>query len=212
LPTQRITRLQNLALIVVSLLSSTDAHLSSLAEEIPLDIAEGSIEQRLRRWLSNPHIDAKAWFAPFVQAALQVYRPEVVYVVMDTTQYGPACRALVVGLAYAGQVMPLGWRVVKGKKGHTDHELQNELLSEIRPYLPAGRPVVLVADSEFSAVDLLRPITEWGWQPAAATAGSTSSGSKARPSSIVSASPWCPCRKCRYPSVRRRSGAVSTGR
>jgi hypothetical protein len=164
LPMERITRLRNLALMVVSLLSSTDCHLSSLAEVIPLEAADLSIEQRLRRWLKNPRINVQAWFAPFVQAALQVYQPGVVYVIMDTTQYGPACRALVVGVAYAGQVLPLGWRVVKGKKGHTAPQLQNDLLTEIRPYLPIGRPMVLVADSEFCAVELLKPITEWGWQ------------------------------------------------
>src|SRR5918911_4815513 len=138
LPTERITRLRNLALLVVSLLSSTDCHLSSLAEVIPLEAAELSIEQRLRRWLKNKHIRVKDWYAPFIRAALQVYHPQVVYVVMDTTQYGPACRALVVGMAYAGQVIPLGWRVVKGKQGHTDADLQNELLAEIRAYLPVG--------------------------------------------------------------------------
>jgi hypothetical protein len=68
-----------------------------------------------------------------------------------------------VGLAYAGQVIPLGWRVVKGKKGHTDPELQTALLTEIRALLPTGQ-VVLVADSEFCAVELLRPLQDWGWQ------------------------------------------------
>ena len=163
LPKERITRIRNLGLIVVSLLSSTDCHLSSLAEVMALEAADQSLEQRIRRWLSNQHIDAQTWFKPFVEAALQVYQPARVYVVLDTTQYGPA-RALVVGIAYAGQVLPLGFRVVKGKKGHTDPELQNELLAEIRPYLPAGRPVVLVADSEFSAVELLQPVTQWGWK------------------------------------------------
>lgn len=164
LPQERSTRVRNLVLMVVALLMSTDCHLSSLAEVIPLQATELSIEQRLRRWLKNQHIDVRAWFAPFVRAALEVYPPGIVYVILDTTQYGPSCRALLVGIAYASQVLPLGWRVVKGKKGHTDPNLQNELLAEIRPYLPAGRPVVLVADSEFCAVEVLKVVTEWGWR------------------------------------------------
>jgi hypothetical protein len=173
LPEARITQLRNLAFLVVSFLSSTDCHLSSLAEEIPLGAAELSIEQRLRRWLKNKRINVKEWFEPFVKAALQVYRPDVVYVVMDSTQFGPACRALVVGIAYAGQVLPLGWRVVKGKKGHTDAKLQEELLIEIKPYLPAGRPVVLLADSEFSGVEWLKTITAWEWRYIVHVKGST---------------------------------------
>jgi hypothetical protein len=53
-----------------------------------------------------------------VRRALQVYALPVSYVVMDSTRCGPSCRAILVGLAYGGQVLPLGWRVVSGKKGH----------------------------------------------------------------------------------------------
>lgn len=173
LPQERITRLRKMALLVVGLLSSTDGHLLSLAEVMPLPAADLSLEQRVRRWKANEHIDVRVWFEPFVRAALALYQPEVVYVVMDTTQFGPSCRALVVGLAYGGQVIPIGWRVVKGAKGHTGVELQHQLLSDIRPYLPAGKPVVLVADTEFSAVELLKPITAWGWRYILRVKGST---------------------------------------
>jgi hypothetical protein len=134
-----------------------------LAEVLPLAATELSIEQRLRSWLKNSAIEVRVWYEPFVRTALHLYYPQVVYVVMDSTQFGPSCRAVVVGLAYAGQVLPLGWRVVKGKKGHSEPALQNELLDEIRAYLPPG-PVVLVADSEFCAVELLKPLTDWGWR------------------------------------------------
>jgi hypothetical protein len=162
LPQVRITQLRNLSLMVIGLLQSTDVHLSSLAEVIPLDITDLSIEQRVRRWLKNSRIDVQSWYKPFVLAGLQLYGGPEVYVVLDTSQFGPSCRALVVGLAYGGQVMPLGWRVVKGKKGHTDPQLQNELLAHIQKYLPPGR-VTLLADSEFSSVDLLDPIQQQQW-------------------------------------------------
>ena len=162
LPQVRISQLRNLSLIVIGLLQSTDAHLSSLAEVIPLDITDLSIEQRVRRWLKNSQIDVESWYEPFVLTGLHLFRWREVYVVLDTSQFGPSCRALVVGVAYGGQVMPLGWRVVKGKKGHTDPQLQNELLAQIRNYLPPGR-VTLVADSEFSSVDLLDPISQGHW-------------------------------------------------
>jgi hypothetical protein len=163
LPQERITRLRNLALLVLAVVTSTDSHLSSLAEAIGLAASDLSLEQRIRRWLKNEQVDVRRWYEPFVRTALQLYYPHVIYLVMDSTQYGPACRALVVGIAYGGQVLPLGWRVVKGKKGHTDPDLQNALLDEIRPYLPPGQ-VVLVADSEFCAVELLAPLTSWQWK------------------------------------------------
>ena len=163
LPQMALSRIVNLGWVVLALLGSTDSHLSSLAEAIPLAATELSLEQRLRRWLKNAAIDVRQWYEPFIQAALQAYGGPVVYVVMDSTAYGAGCRALVVGLAYAGQVLPLGWRVVKGQKGHTDSSLQNDLLSQIRPWLPRGQ-VVLVADSEFCSVDLLTPLRDWGWQ------------------------------------------------
>jgi hypothetical protein len=163
LPAMLQSRLVNLGWLVLSLLAGTDSHLSSLAEVIPLAATDLSLEQRLRRWLKNGAIDVRACYAPFVKASLQSFNAATVYVVLDSTQYGAGCRALVVGLAYAGQVLPLGWRVIKGRKGHTDPDLQNELLKEIRPYLPPGQ-VVLVADSEFCAVELLTALQDWGWQ------------------------------------------------
>lgn len=162
LPEERITRVRNLVWLMLSLLHSTDGHLSSLAEVIALEATELSVEQRIRRWLKNSKIDVHQWYEPFVRSTLRTYAPGVIYVVMDTTQYGPSCRAVVAGVAYAGQVLPLGWRVVKGKKGHTCPQRQQELLQEIRAYLPPG-PVVLVADSEFAAVDLLNALTDWRW-------------------------------------------------
>lgn len=162
LPEERITRVRNLVWLMLSLLYSTDGHLSSLAEVIVLEATDLSIEQRIRRWLKNSKVDVRQWYEPFVRSTMCTYAPSVIYVVMDTTQYGPSCRAVVAGVAYAGQVLPLGWRVVKGKKGHTSPQLQQDLLLEIRAYLPPGQ-VVLVADSEFCAIGLLDAITNWGW-------------------------------------------------
>lgn len=162
LPHECMSRLLNLGLIVFALIRSTDSHLSSLAEEIPLLASDLSIEQRLRRWLKNQAIEVRVWYEPFIQAAMQLYDSKIHYLVMDSTQYGPSCRALMVGLAYGGQVIPFGWRVVKGKKGHTDASLQRELLQEAAAYLPPGK-VVLVADSEFCAVELLSTLHDKGW-------------------------------------------------
>lgn len=162
LPDAYLSRLVNLGLLVMALLSSQDSHLSSLAEVIPSAATDLSIEQRLRRWLKNPAIDVRTWYAPFLRAALQQYESKMHYVVMDSTQYGPSCRALVVGLAYNGQVIPLAWQVIKGKKGHSDPALQYELLQAAAAYLPPGR-IVLVADSEFCAVELLRKLVAAGW-------------------------------------------------
>ncbi len=130
-----LTRIVNLSLVVIGLLNSQDSHLSSLAEVIPSAATDLSIEQRVRRWLKNRAIDVRIWYEPFVKAALQLYAIPLHYLVMDSRPYGPSCRALVVGLADNGQVIPLGWRIIKGKKGHTDPALQNELLQEVAAYL-----------------------------------------------------------------------------
>ena len=163
LPKARLSQIRNLSLLVIGLLQSTDCHLSSLAEVIPLAVADLSIEKRMHRWLKNQAINVQDWYGPFVQAAIVHYAPKTIYVVMDTTKFGSSCQALVAGLAYGGgQVIPLGWRVHEGKKGHTKAAVQEELLAEISAYLPAGQ-VVLIADSEFCAVSLLNAITNWGW-------------------------------------------------
>ena len=163
LPEECLSRLVNLAYIVMAMIGSTDVHLSSLAEMIGLEATDLSIEQRIRRWLKIQAIDVARWYEPFVRSALQLYGSSVHYVVVDSTQYGPSCRAIVIGLAYAGQVIPLGWEVVKGKKGHTPAQLQAKLLEEISKFLPPGQ-IVLVGDSEFCSVQLLQTIARWNWR------------------------------------------------
>lgn len=60
LPGECLSRLVNLGLLVMALLSSQDSHLSSLAEAMPLAATDLSLEQRLGRWLKNPAIDVWA--------------------------------------------------------------------------------------------------------------------------------------------------------
>lgn len=180
LPWARLSQVYNLALLVVSLLQSSDSHLSSLAEGMALEASDQSLEQRIRRGLSNPQVAVRRWYAPFVQRALANYQAEVVYVILDSTAYGSSSRALVAGLAYGAQVLPLGWRILAGKKGHSDPALQLALLDEIRAYLPAQAQVELLADSEFSAVDLLAPLSTWGWQYIVRVRGTSTCNQPAR--------------------------------
>ena len=111
------------------------ASAKKVAEELEIPTCEADY----RSLLKNGAIDVRAWYEPFVKASLQSFCTATVYVVLDSTQYGAGCRALVVGIAYAGQVLPVGWRVIKGRKGHTDPDTQNALLSEIRALLPPGQ-------------------------------------------------------------------------
>src|SRR3972149_3929980 len=69
-----------------------------------------------------------------------------------------------VAIAYRRRALPLAWCWVKGKKGHSGPSKQLALLSYVRGLLPPHTPVLLVGDSEFGSVGVLRQLEAWHWR------------------------------------------------
>ena len=67
-------------------------------------------------------------------------------------------------VAFGHRAIPLTWRVLPF--GGTSAALQVALLKEVQPYLPAGKLVLFLGDSEFRAIGLQNYCRQqqWGWQ------------------------------------------------
>jgi hypothetical protein len=61
LPTERVTRQRNMALLISGLFFSMAIHLSHIVSEWPLPGKEVSLVNRLRRFLNNPRLDVRTW-------------------------------------------------------------------------------------------------------------------------------------------------------
>jgi hypothetical protein len=80
--------------------------------------------------------------------------------VIDGSQVGRGCVALVVGLVYAGRTLPLGWLVREGAKGHFSQTDHLALLAQIKPLIPKEAQVIFLGDGEFDGT-LLQSELDW---------------------------------------------------
>lgn len=165
-PQERITRLRNLAWLVVGIYTSRSVHLSKVAGEIPGKATLLSQTQRLRRWLGNSAVRVREWYRPIAQGLLQTVSQQVgeVRLIADGSKIGFGHQLLMVAVAYRKRAIPIAWTWVKGAKGHSSSYKQQALLAYVRELVPPDTPVLLVGDSEFGSVEVMQLLDSWSWQ------------------------------------------------
>jgi hypothetical protein len=164
-PTERITRVRISSWMMVGIFASRAVHLRKIANHIPGAAKTQSKIRRLRRFLSNPAVQVREWYAPQARALLAAAaaaRGEI-RLIVDGTKVGFGHQLLMVAVAYRRRALPIAWTWIKGARGHSTSYKQEALLAYVRTLLPDNAHVLLVGDSEFGAVPLLRQMTAWGW-------------------------------------------------
>ena len=163
LPGERVTRLRNMALLMTGLYASMNIHLSKITSEWPMGGRLVSLTNRLRRWLSNQAIVVSDWYEPLARELVGRLGQTRLRLVMDISKVGGNTRMLMIGLAYRKRVLPLGWRILQGRKGHAAEHVQLDLLNEVSRLLPEGVRVWLMADAGFQSVKVMRWVCKQGW-------------------------------------------------
>lgn len=163
LPEERKTRRRNMALLVIGLFLSEAIHLSQIASTWPLPGKEPSLVNRLRRFLDNPRVAVKSWYRPIAEQLLSAFAGKQLRLVVDCTKVGFNHRLLVIGLAYRKRTLPLVWSVHEGSKGHIKTSEQIALFQEVRTLIPSSAEVLVLGDSAFQHVPLLRWLQRRGW-------------------------------------------------
>jgi len=165
-PGERVTRLRNLAWLLVGICRSRSVHLSKVALKIPGDANTLSITRRLSRFLDNPAIRVREWYEPIARNVLQAMADTVgeVRLIADGTKVGFGHQLLMVSVAFRRRAIPIAWTWVRKSRGHSSAAKQLALLAYVRRLIPAKTPVLLVGDSEFGAVDVIRQVEAWHWR------------------------------------------------
>lgn len=158
-------RLRTIAWLMVGMMMSQSVHLSHIARKIPSMSQQTSIVKRLSRLLQNGALRVREWYSPVATALLRdvVASGQEVRLIIDGTKIGGGHRLLMVALAYRRRSLPIAWTWVKGSRGHSLAMTQCALFAYIRTLLPAGVRVLVVGDSEFGAVELMRHFKQWQW-------------------------------------------------
>lgn len=165
LPTERITRLRNLSLLMMGLFLARKVHLSHIVRKWPLQARLPSLTNRLNRFLNNPRLDPIRFYRPI--ARLLIERLEAanapLRLIFDVTKLGFSHRLLTVSLAYRRRALPLAWSVHRGRKGHVKASAQKVLLERIRPLISSETEVLVLGDSAFGQVELMRYLQGQHW-------------------------------------------------
>jgi len=165
-PEERVTRLRNLTWLLVGIYRSKAVHLSKVALKIPGDANSLSITRRLSRFLDNPAIRVREWYEPIARDMLQAMANTVgeIRLIADGTKVGFGHQLLMVAVAFRRRAIPIAWTWVRKSRGHSSAAKQLALLAYVRRLLPAKTPILLVGDSEFGAVAVMRQLETWRWR------------------------------------------------
>jgi hypothetical protein len=164
-PLERITRLRNLVWLIVGIWASKSVHLSKIAGHIPGPATQLSLTRRLERFLDNAAVRVREWYKPIAQSFLQSMAATVgeIRLIADGTKIGFHHQLLIVAVAYRRRAIPIVWTWIPSNRGHSSAHKQLALLAYVRGLLPGGVPVLLVGDSEFGAVEVMRQLEAWKW-------------------------------------------------
>lgn len=165
-PNERVTRTRTFAWLMVGIYRSRSVHLSQIASKIPGRAVLVSAVRRLSRWLDNPAVRVREWYHPLAHNLLQAMANSTgeVRLIADASRVGFGHQLLMLSLAFRRRAIPLVWTWIKAPKGHSSASKQLALLAYVHSLVPAGKPVLLVGDSEFGAMVVLAQLDAWEWQ------------------------------------------------
>ncbi len=172
-PTGNLARhLKTLAALVCGIVGSKKTHLPAIASKAPDGKKRESRAKRFARFLQNKSVTPEAFFMPYAQALMKSLPPGPLVLVMDGSQVGRGCMALMVSVLFQQdsqngtklkRALPLCWQVIRAPKGHFSQEAHRELLAQAKSLVPAGRQVIFLGDGEFDGCNLLADIVAAGW-------------------------------------------------
>lgn len=157
--------MRNLAWTMAGVFLSQSVHLSKIASKIPGEAVQVSLVQRLHRFLDNPSVHVRSWYAPLARELLEKMAHSVgeIRLILDATKCGFHYQWLTVSLAFRRRAIPIAWTWLRGSRGHSSATTQLALLAHVKGLLPAGMPVLLVGDTEFEDADLQKQCQAWQW-------------------------------------------------
>jgi hypothetical protein len=166
LPDASGPRIRNQALITLALAYSSNCHLATLANLLPVPGQRENLIQRIRRWLDNPAVTQQRFYMPLVRHLFAEWSGAEVGLVMDRTDIEDQRSILMLALAFRHRALPLAWEVLPF--GGTSAETQISLLKQVQPWLPDVQQIriTLYGDCEFRAVEVQQycQAQQWHWQ------------------------------------------------
>jgi hypothetical protein len=164
-PDLRRTLVRNMAWCLCGMYLSRSVQLQQIAMRIPSGAKLVSVTRRLSRFLWRGPLHVRPLYAPLAQAWLTAAAKSVgeIRLIVDGTQVSAHHQLVMVALAFRRRAIPIAWSWIPHQRGFSSASHQRALLGYVRSLLPPDIPVLLVGDSEFGSVELLRQLERWHW-------------------------------------------------
>jgi hypothetical protein len=164
IPDECDSRLTNLVWLMVGIYGSRSVQLNLLVRKLPIRVKKLSLVTRMGRWLANPKVRVRDWYAPFAQTLLaQAGSGGQVHLIIDKSRVSGHYQLMMVAVAYRRRALPIAWTWVRGTRGASRVRHQVALLKRVQGLLPTGVRVSLVGDTEFGNPLLIEYVEHWGW-------------------------------------------------
>ena len=166
LPGLRKTILKKLPFAVAALMESRSPNTMEISGVLPLESENiDTREQWLRRLLKNRLLISSEILAPFGRRVLSeaAAAGQTILLSMDQTDIEDRFAILMVSVRVGDRSLPLVWQVEAGA-ANIGFEGQRQLLEKVKDWLPAGVPVMLLADRFYPSGGLLEWLKAAGWQ------------------------------------------------
>lgn len=161
-----------LASMICGIVGSKRTNYPSIANQAPGGIRLESKVKAYSRWVNAGKEDVEVHWMPFAGKLLvnlaRDDRPLVL--VMDGSEVGRKCLALMISVLYGGRALPLAWVVISGNAGQFPEASHIALCQAVQEVVPEGALVVFLGDGEFDGIGLLRLLDHFHWRYVCRTA------------------------------------------
>src|SRR5437763_1642200 len=174
LPHLRPPQRRGLALWVLGAVLAQSACQSAVLAALLVHGRYHALRQRLREWLLDgaekaapcaAQVEAEACFAPLLRWVLGWWRGRELALAVDATAHREDLVALVVSVLYRGSAIPVAWAILPGNTPGPWLGPILRLLRLLRPAVPPGWTVLVLADRGLWSPRLWRRVRRLGWHP-----------------------------------------------
>jgi hypothetical protein len=175
LPDLRPAQRRGLALWVVgTMVAGSACQTAVVAALLPLGLGVHAVRQYLREWLYDgadraapcgASLDVRACFAPLLRWVLGWWQGTDLPLAIDATSLGSRLVVLSVSVPYRGSAIPVAWQVVPATAEGAWMADFLALLALVRPAVPAGWTVLVLADRGLWSPKLWDALRPWEWHP-----------------------------------------------
>ena len=135
---------------------------------------EQNVRQQLREWCYEAEakrgdqrqaFDPQACFVPLLQWIVCQWQGTQLALALDATSLGTRFTVLAISVVYRGCAIPVAWTILPANQPAAWRRHWLRLLRLLRPAIPRGWTVIVLADRGLYAGWLFRRIVRLGWHP-----------------------------------------------